>query len=81
MSRRKSKCIFCDANDKNWDSKIIPVDMGEFGDYEVEVWVSKYGRNIGIDFGEKHREPIFTSYIQINYCPFCGAKFSEQEGE
>lgn len=80
MGRRKARCEFCDPNREDYQTKTIPIDMGEFGKYEAIAWVSGYGsklRNPGffIDFGKEHSEPILGVQIPMNYCPYCGTKF------
>lgn len=82
MARKRKGCKFCDADRKDWGDVTFPVDVGEFGEYEILVWVSGYSRRLGIAFGEKHREPILEKYLSINYCPFCGTKLPlKEDGE
>lgn len=77
MTRKRKGCKYCDSNRKDWEYKAIPVNMGDFGEYEVCFYVSKGRGHIGVDFGEKTHEPIFESRFMINYCPYCGSKLSE----
>lgn len=75
MGRRPQKCLYCDINDKNWKSTAIPVNLGDFGDdYEIQIWVSRYSKKLGVDFGQEQHEPIISTYMNINFCPVCGAR-------
>ena len=76
MARKRKGCKYCDSNRDDWEYKTIPVNMGDFGEYEVCIFVSKGRESIGVDFGEKTREPIFSSRFMVNYCPYCGTAFN-----
>lgn len=78
---RQKKCKYCDLESKEWEYSTFPINLGDLGDGELSVWVSKTGQKIGVDFGMGKHEPIITKYVKIKYCPFCGVKFEENKHE
>lgn len=70
-------CIYCDTNSKDWTWKKIPVNMGEFGQYEFTLAVTTSGR-MELEFGEEGRDGIWGDVIKIQYCPYCGGKLGRR---
>ena len=68
-------CKYCNMERRDYTYSTIPVSMGDFGDYEIDIYIS--GRPaISVDFGEKHREPVISVHSdKIKYCPYCGRRF------
>jgi hypothetical protein len=60
---------------KDWKASEIPVDLGDFGEYQIGIYISHRRQAIGVEFGEKRSEPIVSVYSdKIKYCPYCGKK-------
>lgn len=71
---RTGKCIYCDTNNPDWAYETIPIDMGDFGKYELIFYVSEGRKWFGADFGEVKHEPLISTHVNIKFCPFCGRK-------
>ena len=71
---RNGKCLKCDNESKDWKYDTIPIDAGDFGKYEMCMFISEGRKTIGIDFEEVNNEPILSKHFPIKYCPFCGRK-------
>ena len=68
-------CERCNMERKDWRASEIPVDLGDFGEYQIDIYISHSRPAIGVDFGEKRSEPILSVYSdKIKYCPYCGKK-------
>lgn len=74
-----NSCKFCNTSSDDWDFRTIPVDMGEFGDYEFTFAVTRYkGGSVELQFQREDDDPIWADVFRINYCPYCGNKLSEE---
>ena len=74
MGRKRKGCDFCDVNCKEWDWKKIPLSLGIFGDFTLNVWVSGYRKTLTVELEPENSEPIWYEKIDIEYCPFCGTR-------
>ena len=73
-------CNRCNMERKDWKASEIPVDLGDFGEYQIDIYISHSRPAIGVDFGEKRSEPILSVYSdKIKYCPYCGKKLWKEE--
>lgn len=79
MSRARKGCAFCDVNNKDWDWKKLPVSLGIFGDYCINVFVSGYRKKLTVELEPENSEPIWYEKIDIEYCPFCGTKLEKMK--
>lgn len=68
-------CDRCDANRVDWDWDTLPINAGDFGEYELTASVSGYRKRMTVEFEEVGHEPIISTHFKINYCPYCGRKF------
>ena len=73
-TNRAGKYIYCDADRDDWKTDDIPINMGDFGEYEINLFVSAMRKCFCVDFGEVHREPLISVHTEISYCPYCGRK-------
>ena len=76
MSRKRKGCKYCDINRKDWEYAVVPISLGIFGDYELNVSVSGYRKSLMVELEPERQEPMWYERININYCPYCGTKLS-----
>ena len=77
MSRSRKGCAFCDTSREDWDYKVLPINLGMFGDYNVNVWVQGRLKKLNLEFEPEKTEPTWSDSIDIEYCPFCGTKLDK----
>ena len=71
-------CKYCNIERRDYTYSTIPVSMGDFGDYEIDISISSRPA-ILVEFGEKHHEPVISvSSDKIKYCPYCGRRFNHE---
>ena len=71
-------CKYCNMERRDYTYSTIPVSMGDFGDYEIDISISSRPA-IMVEFGEKHHEPVIAVYSdKIKYCPYCGRRFEHE---
>lgn len=71
-------CEYCDADRKDWKYDTLPVNMGDFGDWQLCFSVSNSRKLMEIDFEEEHCDPLISTHLKINYCPYCGRKLGKK---
>jgi len=72
-------CEWCNLERKDWKESEIPVDLGDFGEYQLDIYISRMRQAICVDFGEKQSEPLLSVYSEkIKYCPYCGRKMGDE---
>ena len=81
MSRARKGCAFCDADREDWDYKDIPISLGIFGDYHLNIWVTGRRKALHIELEPDRSDTVWDTSIDIEYCPFCGTKLENLRRE
>lgn len=70
-------CKYCNVNSDDYDWIKKPVNLGDFGEHELDVSLSPGFEMMILELRPDNCDPIWRQDIKITYCPFCGRRLKK----